>query len=255
MKTKRNLLLLVGLAALCGAASAQTASTSSTTSSGTVPQRVRDGLSETYGQASSALSRGLDAVAENVAPFKLGVTASMNASRFSASGYDAKLGFGLGLTAIFDASDLWKNSYVRTGLLFERLGVRYTQWLDPELPTGSATPGEPLHMVRNEVAVRTCYLQVPARYGYSWLLKKDWTLLAETGPYVAIGLGGKVDHEGKFFADTDAHRFDLGWGLHGGLLLHQDHQVMIGWDWGFINMNDAYCQNRNFMVSYAYYFR
>lgn len=233
------------ISALC--ATALAASAGAQTS---VPQKVKEGVTKTYDNAQAAVSRGLDAVAENVAPFKLGVQAGLNASTFSASAYDAKAGFHVGLTAIFDASDLLKNTYFRTGLLFQRKGATCT-YLMPIYDEHS----NPVDAHKVTDAYRTGYLEIPARYGYSYLLNSDWTLLGETGPYVAFALGGKIDRDFKLFSDGDAHRFDLGWGLHLGALLSQDHQLTLGWDWGFVNMSDALLQNRNFQISYAYYFR
>ncbi|MBR0037896.1 MAG: outer membrane beta-barrel protein [Bacteroidales bacterium] len=178
-------------------------------------------------------------------PYKLGVVAGINASSFSHSDFDGKFGFHVGVNALFDASELIQNSYVRTQLLFQRKGAR----------------------VDNDVKFRTCYLELPVRFGYAYALNNDWTFLGETGPYFALGLGGRVrwedlngdKHDEKFFTNEylgndDPNNFDMGWGLHFGAIFQQHHELTIGWDWGFINMNDSYEQNRNFMVSYGYYF-
>lgn len=184
----------------------------------------------------------------NLPPYKLGVTAGLNASNFSHEGFDGKCGFHLGVNALFDASELLDDTYVRAELLFQRKGAR----VDKDY---------------FQSKIRTCYLELPVRYGYACGLNSDWTIFGETGPYFAIGLGGRIRSEvqdeydkiwkssHKFFTgDNDAHLFDMGWGVHVGGIYQQVHQISIGWDWGFINMNDACLQNRNFMVSYTYYF-
>ncbi|MBQ0057299.1 MAG: porin family protein [Bacteroidales bacterium] len=192
---------------------------------------------------------------DELPPYKLGITAGMNASSFSHAGFDGKFGFHAGVNALFDASGLLENTFVRTELLFQRKG---------------ATVGD-------HTKFRTCYLELPVHYGYAYGINNDWTIFGETGPYFAIGLGGRVrwDYEDvipdpmdgdkyiivkekgseKFFSngDDDPSNFDTGWGLHVGAIFQQNHQISIGWDWGFINMNDGLLQNRNFMVSYTYY--
>lgn len=191
---------------------------------------------------------------EDLPPYKLGVTAGLNASSFSRDGFDGKLGFHVGANALFDASKLLDNTYVRAELLFQRKGSREEVF----------TLDDTKHMMK----YRTCYLELPIHYGYACGLDNDWTIFGETGPYFAMGVGGrsrlgyedentglKVTHSDKFFSGPgDPSNFDMGWGIHVGAIFQQDHQLSIGWDWGFINMNDAYLQNRNFMISYTYYF-
>lgn len=184
-------------------------------------------------------------------PYKLGLTAGFNASSFTAPHYDGKAGFHFGVNAIFDASELLQDTYVRTELLFQRKGASQ-DWADAKF--------------------RTCYLELPVHYGYAYLLNKDWTLIGETGPYVALGIGGRARYDmpdglggsrrvsEKFFTneymgEDDPRNLDFGWGFHVGAIFQQNHQLTVGWDFGFINMNDALDQNRNFMISYTYYVR
>ncbi|MBO6013663.1 MAG: outer membrane beta-barrel protein [Bacteroidales bacterium] len=195
-------------------------------------------------------------ILNDLPPYKLGLVAGMNASSFSHDGYDGKFGFHVGINALFDASELIKDTYVRTELLFQRKGARGAL-------LSSASP-----VVDSDVRFRTCYLELPVHYGYAYALNSDWTSFGETGPYVALGLGGRIHGEdglgnkvsSKFFTNEyagndDPNNFDLGWGLHLGTIFQQKHELKIGWDWGLINMNDTFEQNRNFMVSYGFYFQ
>ena len=178
---------------------------------------------------------------EALPPFKLGAQAGFNVSWLSHAGYNSHAGFNFGLTAMFDASPLIKDTYVRTGLLINRKGFH-----SPNAYNTGATGN-------------SWYLEIPIRYGYGYLLTNDWTLLGETGPYFAIGTGGSVDIDGgpdKDYFDGDSFdRFDFGWGFHFGALYDQHHQVMFGWDLGLVDLNSTLnIKNRNFMISYAYYF-
>lgn len=181
---------------------------------------------------------------EGMPPYKLGVTAGFNASTFSASGFDMKAGFNAGLDLMLDASKILNNTYARVGLLFQRKGAK----------------GD--YLVFNDAKYRTCYIEIPLSYGYAYRLNSDWALLGETGPYLALGVGGRIHYEGdsdKFYSNDnfsggDPCNFDCGWGLAVGGLFQNNHQVKVGFQWGFINMNDDLLQNRNLMISYTYFF-
>ncbi len=185
----------------------------------------------------------LDKIKESLPPFKLGAQAGFNVSWLSQSGFNSHAGFNFGATAMFDAGDLIKDTYVRGSFLVNRIGY------DGHGFTGVKETGN------------AWYLEIPVRYGYGYLLNNDWTLLGETGPYIAIGTGGTVKRdigldEDYFGGDVyDFDRFDFGWGFHVGALYDQHHQVMLGWDFGFVDLNNKQnIKNRNFMISYAYYF-
>ena len=179
-----------------------------------------------------------DKITESLPPFKLGAQAGFNVSWLSHAGYNSHAGFNFGVTAMFDASQLIKDTYVRTGLLVNRKGYD-----NPDAQQKG----------------NSWYLEIPIRYGYSYLLTNDWTLLGETGPYLAIGTGGTVKNDigpdFDYFDGDSYDRFDFGWGFHFGALYDQHHQVMFGWDLGFVDLNSTFnIKNRNFMISYAYYF-
>jgi hypothetical protein len=182
-------------------------------------------------------------------PFKLGVTAGFNASTFSHSGYDTQCGYQIGLDAMVDMSSLIENTYLRTGLAFVRKGAQ----LDCVLGNGS-----------HDITYRPGYLQLPVRYGYGFVLDDDCVFFGEFGPYFALGLGGKVtddytfdgyDYEFKHDFFDYADRFDFGFGLHAGVILCKHHQISLGYDFGLLNMSDAFSQNRSFMLSYTYYIK
>lgn len=189
-------------------------------------------------------------------PFKLGVTAGFNASTFSHDGYNSLCGFQVGLDAMVDMSSLLNNTYLRTGLQVVRKGAKvdYTR----EDPIDA--------LVDVKTKYRPVYLQIPIHYGFGYVVETDCVFFGELGPYVALGVGGKerttstyaygdykVKTSDHFFDHAD--RFDLGFGFHAGVILCKDHQVSLGYDFGLLNMSDNYAQNRNFMLSYTYYFK
>jgi hypothetical protein len=141
-----------------------------------------------------------------------------------------------------DMSSLLDNTYLRTGLQFVRKGAKWD-------------------VSNYEVKHRPCYLQIPVRYGFGYVVEDDCVFFGELGPYVALGVGGKsrsedVDGEKNTYHFFDyADRFDFGFGFHVGTIVSKVHQVSIGYDFGFLNMSDAYSQNRNLLISYTYFFK
>lgn len=185
---------------------------------------------------------------DGMPPYKLGVTVGLNVPSMSGEGLKYTSGMHAGLNLMLDASDIIQNTYGR----FE---LRYSM-------KGADVKGD-------AVRITTHYLEIPIHYGYAWAVHENVTLMAETGPYFAFGLGGKIratedikpggEYEGltieayrKFF--DDAKRFDFGWGLHVGAMFADKFQITAGYDWGFINTNNAYLQNRNIAIGLTYFF-
>lgn len=191
-------------------------------------------------------------------PYKLGVTIGLNASNFSHEGFDPKCGFHLGVETMVDMSKFIDNTFVRTGILFSRKGAR------EDYTAGSKIVGMEGNVYRHEATHRTCYIEIPVRYGYGYVLDEDWVFYGELGPYFALGLGGRSHIDDTYGGGTcysrsddffdDAKRFDFGLGFHAGVIFQKHHQLSLGYDFGYINMTDATSQNRNFMASYTYYF-
>lgn len=191
---------------------------------------------------------------EGMPPYKLGVTAGVNVSDFTSTACTAKAGFNIGADLMLDASDLLKNTYLRVNLLLQRKGSVYDWaedgWVGMELPKDSK--------------IKTWYIEVPLDYGYAHRLNSDWTVFGEMGPYFAVGIGGKYNYDLKsgdekisyFGSDKlgDPKRFDVGWGFAVGGMLNNQHQIKLGYQFGFIDMSKLMKQNRNFMINYTYFF-
>lgn len=185
---------------------------------------------------------------EGMPPYKLGVTAGINVPSFSAGSYDYTVGLQAGIDLMVDASDLLELSHLRAQLKYSMKGATGP---DPKYSNTA---------VDTKVYYTTHYLELPIHYGYSWTLTDEWTVLAETGPYFAIGLAGigrehgDLLHEShSFYKHYDASRFDFGWGIQGGLLFTQTLMLNISYDWGFKNISPSFLQNTNFAVGLTYF--
>ena len=187
---------------------------------------------------------------EGMPPYKLGLTVGLNVPTFSASGYDYTVGLNAGVDLMLDASDIFDNT-------FGRAVVRYSM--------KGATGPDPIHLDGLASAPKTHftthYIEIPVHYGYAWYLDSDWTIMGETGPYLALGLGGtarpdddNVFESHSFFHSHDASHWDVGWGLQCSLLYDQQWQVHVAYDWGFKNMNDCFLQNNGLSVGLTLYF-
>ena len=191
---------------------------------------------------------------EGMPPYKLGVTVGVNVSDFTGNACSAKAGFNIGADLMLDASDLLNNTYLRVNLLLQRKGSVY-DWHEAGW-TGGALP--------KDSKIRTWYIEVPLDYGYAHRLNSDWTVFGEMGPYFAVGIGGKYNYDLKsgdekisYFGSNkldDPKRFDVGWGFAVGGMLNNQHQIKLGYQFGFIDMSKLMKQNRNFMINYTYFF-
>lgn len=184
-------------------------------------------------------------------PYKLGVTAGLNAPSFSAEHFGRNFGWHAGADLMIDGSDLLDDTYFRTQL-------KYTA-------KGATGKNQGYKVTKDEykacdVYYTIHYIELPVHYGYSWRLDSDWSVLAETGPYVAFGLGGLERLEGTslsdsspFFKDNHASRFDYGWGLQAGLLFDQTILLNLSYDHGFNNLTSRFLQNRNISLGVTYF--
>ena len=116
------------------------------------------------------------------------------------------------------------------------------------------------------------YLEVPVRVGYKYAVNDDFALFGSVGPYVAVGLFGKMkakvdgdiaDIAGldgnsaseDIFGDDGLKRFDFGLGLKAGVEFSKKYQVAISYDFGLVEVaKDLGMKNRNLMISLGYMF-
>ncbi len=191
----------------------------------------------------------------------------------------ARPGFQIG--AIVDIPVTY-GFYVQPGLYFTTRGARYI--IDEKDSYYYDSYAE-------KVKFRPFYLQVPVLASFRANVTKSLQVQLNTGPYLAVGLGGKVastweytidgttttgssaDEEVvyKFFGTKEsenvsrfgAKRFDFGWCFGAGLTISGGFYVGIQYDLGCVNMllqNDDFWEyidtmyNGNFAIQAGYNF-
>lgn len=189
---------------------------------------------------------------EGMPPYKLGATVGLNMPCFSGDPYTYSIGFQTGLNLMVDGSEIVKNTFGRVEVKYSMKGA-YHEFI--------VSHGDYI-----KDWYTTHYLEIPIHAGYAWYIDEDWSLMAEAGPYLALGLFGKakteranmgqVSHwEDSFFSSPiNANRFDLGMGLQVSAMYLKDYQVHVAYDFGFINMHSSFQQNRNLSVGFTYFF-
>lgn len=192
-----------------------------------------------------------------------GVKAGMNVSSVNGKGTDdadAKIGFNVGVTADYAITE---NIYLLTGLEFTTKGAKYSDILMEELE----------EVVKGDLTFNPMYLQLPIHIGYKYALNDAVTLVAQAGPYFAVGVGGKatakatilgkeIKDKANIFGsgdeDLDYKRFDFGLGLAFGVE-YQKFNVKAGYDFGLVNYapntsGNFKTRNGNFYVTLGYHF-
>jgi len=181
-----------------------------------------------------------------------GVTAGMNVSSLNVTGLDSRVGFHAGVKAELGLPQVTEGLYMDFGALLSLKGAK--------VEAGSAA----------SFKFNPYYLEIPVHIGYKYAVNDDFTLFANAGPYVAIGLFGKAKVDGEIkgefeseygtsseniFGDDGFKRFDLGLGLKAGAEFGKKFQVSIGYDFGLIETEDFLgCKNRNLMISLGFMF-
>lgn len=205
---------------------------------------------------------------EGMPPYKLGITVGMNNTWLSGSSsagtdyylgsnwqietvkyptlkYTASQGFQAGVNLMVDASPMIPNTFARLEIKYSMKGAN---WEDKESNITEK--------------IRTHYIEIPVHYGYAWYINDDLTLMAETGPYFAFGLTGEdrmtsnkgISSPKVFGRLINGNRFDMGWGAQASVMIAKNYQVHVAYDYGFINLNDHFLQNRNLSVGFTWFF-
>ncbi|MFV0536565.1 MAG: porin family protein [Dysgonomonas sp.] len=191
-----------------------------------------------------ALLIGINTYAQDK-PATFGVKAGVNLSNFSgdgADGMDAKIGFNVGLTIDYA---LTQDLYLLTGLEFTLKGGKdegSVSMIHPDYGTISFSGKE------ND---NPMYLQIPIYIGYKLVVTDATKIVFRAGPYIAYGIGGKSNIEGRFIVGGDAavdidddygffgkdraKRFDFGLGLGVGAEFGKIGAT-LGYDFGLANI-------------------
>lgn len=200
---------------------------------------------------------------EGMPPYKLGITVGMNMpwmsgsssagsyieamdiKNFPTENYTITQGIQVGANLMVDASPLIPNTFAR---LEAKYSMKGADWEDK---SANITEHITLH-----------YLEIPIHYGYAWYINDNITLMAETGPYFAMGLYGRdrmIDAKGEHFLKVfggliNANRFDCGWGIQASAMFAKNYQVHVAYDYGFVNITKSFLQNRNLSVGLTWFF-
>ena len=184
-----------------------------------------------------------------------------------------KPGFNLGFRFDYQFNDYFA---VQTGLTYTMKGEKYKRSYNGEYYSTEQKTKHTAH-----------YFEIPILAGARYSINDDIQLKFNTGPYIAIGLGGKCktkyeetntgdteSHESwqQFFGDPEKEdsegckRFDAGWKFELGVDI-KNYYVGLAYDLGFVDItngdvkkankdNDNYksMMNRNFSINVGYKF-
>lgn len=186
--------------------------------------------------------------------YRIGIQLGGNAPSFAESDYDLSIGWNFGVTGLLNAENFIPNSYVRGSVLYTRKGA-------------SASTDELSSIITSDALFHLHYFEIPVRFGYAYDMGNDVCILGETGPYVAMRLGGSLRCNTKVEGVTahysgdideiydDLRRFDIGWGIHAGVCFNQKYQLMLGYDWGLCDaIKQTTGSNRNLSLNLVVYF-
>ena len=185
---------------------------------------------------------------------KWGVMAGMNVSKYTITGFDSRIGFHAGVKAELGLSQEASGAYMDFAALLTLKGVK--------IDGGSIA----------SIKFNPYYLEVPVHVGYKYAVNDDFALFGNVGPYIAVGLFGKVKAKvdgniadlgelgtnsasEDIFGDDGLKRFDFGLGLKAGVEFSKKYQLAISYDFGLVEVaKDLGMKNRNLMISLGYMF-
>ena len=196
-------------------------------------------------------------------PIRYGVVGGVNVSSIHASGTDYKAGFHVGGKMDVLISNNW---YLDVSALFSMKGWKSTQYL---------------HYFEEEIletdkyTLNNYYFEVPIHAMYKIQVSPKVSINLSAGPYLGLGLFGKVHVKAKTSSYSDLgktleeakdsaslyksgsgdKRFDFGIGAKVGVEINKKFQISAGYDWGFLKSNSGDdSQNRNIPISFTYIF-
>lgn len=105
---------------------------------------------------------------------KWGVMAGMNVSKYTITGFDSRIGFHAGVKAELGLSQEASGAYMDFAALLTLKGAK--------VDGGSLA----------SIKFNPYYLEVPVHVGYKYAVNDDFALFGSVGPYIAVGLFGKV---------------------------------------------------------------
>ena len=173
----------------------------------------------------------LTGFAQSGGDLRFGVTGGMNVPNITDMEADCRIGFNIGGRVEYNFSE---SLFMTSGLLLTQKGF------DTDV----------------NVSANPLYLEIPIHFGGRYSLGNTVSIFGETGPYLAFGVGGKMDagkDDWDFFGDNAGKTFDFGWGLRAGVEV-SNIQIHLGYEYGFTKVFEDGGHNSNFMVGVTYYF-
>ena len=115
------------------------------------------------------------------------------------------------------------------------------------------------------------YLNIPLHVGYKWYCGQNAKFFINAGPYLSVGLFGKIKNTAmdtnqkelrsvslNYFSYVGSdHRIDWGLGFGAGFELARHYQITLGYEWGMrdiISSQSYDYRNRTFTLQLAYMF-
>ena len=111
---------------------------------------------------------------------------------------------------------------------------------------------------KGDLKATPCYLDIPILAAYKMPIADDVNFVVNAGPYIGIGLGGKVkydDLKSDYFGDDGAKRFDLGLQYGVGAEFGDHILLNLSGQYGFISpFEDSDEKNLGFFLTVGYRF-
>lgn len=163
---------------------------------------------------------------------RIDVRAGMSITNLTKSEMDAKVGYTLGVGIDLPVATSFS---VQSGLMFTGKGAK-----------------------KGDLKATPCYLDIPILAAYKMPIADDVNFVVNAGPYIGIGLGGKVkydDLKSDYFGDDGAKRFDLGLQYGVGAEFGDHILLNLSGQYGFISpFEDSDEKNLGFFLTVGYRF-
>lgn len=199
----------------------------------------------------------ITAMNTNAQGLRLGITGGMNINCPSGeNGQASKTGFDVGIKGELGLPDVSDGLYADFGVMLSLRGSKSSDSYHNSITENSG-----------KLNYNNYNLMIPVHVGYKFDVCKDVKLFVNAGPYVGIGLFGKLKYtdNGKtttlsdnVYGDKLISRFDWGLGARAGAELSRHYQLSIGYDYGIKDLktdkNPVSRKNRAFSVAVAYMF-
>lgn len=194
-------------------------------------------------------------------PIRWGVTAGMNISSEGSGDYKFTPGINIGGTVEYQFG---KAGFLSSGLLLSQKGFANKSEYDFRIDFNNGTVIE--ESGKYNVKKKSYYLELPVFVGYKFHISEMVSLKLSAGPYVAVGLWGKVKDKNDSANDfslykdgygEDFRRFDYGLGANLSVELAKHYQIGFGCDMGLRKTEkNGYMgsRNQNMTISFGYLF-